>query len=72
MNVMESLKENDERAFFSGVLVCLQVLHQFDAHTQATEIVETVGGIDLIKKYAEYSGSEVEADTLGWIKTGIR
>ncbi len=54
-----------------GVLVCLQVLHQFDSHTVAMEIVEVGGGIKTIAEYATKSGTEVDMDTVRWLKTGV-
>lgn len=64
------LRQIEEQGFFGGVLVCLQVLHQYDAHTQATDIVEAVGGITIATEYANKSGSEVDLDTIKWIKSG--
>lgn len=66
----KNLHKIEEQVFFGGVLVCLQVLHQYDAHTQATDIVEVVGGITIATEYANKSGSEVDLDTIKWIKSG--
>lgn len=66
------IRQIEEQGFFGGVLVCLQVLHQYDAHTQATDIVEAVGGISIATEYANKRGSEVDLDTIKWIKSGKR
>lgn len=64
--------EKCDESFYLGILVCLQVLHQFDSHTVAKEIVEVAGGIKTIAEYATKSGTEVDKDTLSWLRTGVR
>lgn len=63
--------EQCDESFYMGVLVCLQVLHQFDSHTVAMEIVEVGGGIKTIAEYATKSGTQVDMDTVRWLKTGV-
>jgi hypothetical protein len=58
--------------FYMGILVSLQVLHQYDSHTQAMDIVEAAGGIEAIAGYANISGTDVDMDTIVWLRTGKR
>ncbi len=69
-DLQDELKTAKDEWFIRGVLVCLQVLHQFDSHVQATEIVEAAGGIEQLEIRAKISGTEVDMDTVRWLKTG--
>jgi hypothetical protein len=68
----EELDQARDSSFYTGMLVCLQVLHQHDTHVQATEIVNAAGGIQKFEYHAKRSGSGVDADVIRWLKTGKR
>ena len=66
----ERLDSERDSGFYCGILCSLQVLHMYDAHAQAMEIVDMAGGIDDLEAHAKGSGTEVDIDTVRWIKTG--
>jgi hypothetical protein len=68
--LQEELAKARDDSFYSGLLVALQVLHRFDSHVQAMEIVNSAGGIKTIQVHAKNSGTEVDKDTMRWLKTG--
>lgn len=68
-DLQEDVAAAEERGFYGAVLSCLQILCVHDSHTQAMEIVRAVGGIRGVEAHASRSGSDVDADTVRWLKT---
>ena len=68
--LQEELVAERDDGFYAGVLVSLQVLCAHDSHVQAMDIVGSCGGIKKIEPYAKNSGSEVDLETIKWLKTG--